>query len=354
MTSIGWLDDLRSPQGRASALSARAPQAVALAAGLLLAVQAGSLATLRNAGPVAPLEPRPALGGAAAPAGTLRIESVTQAHLFGDAGANAAQGDAPPSSAQLVLAGVLAVPDPRQGMAILGPTAQNTRLYAAGAAIAPGLVLHSVFPDRVLLDRNGALEALALPKKLAPQAPAATVSPALQSPGQRLVALAQGNDGALLGGLVRAQPVFNAGKLVGYRIYPGGRATLASFSQLGLRSGDMITAVNGTPLDDPAHANDILGTLSGSASATLTVVRDGRNQDISLNLETVAADAEKAVADGQAAQQHGGAFGAPMGAGKLPGLSLNPARTPASEAQGGPAPADEPAVAPAQPPGESN
>lgn len=348
MSSIGWLDDLRSPQGRAAALVARAPQAVALLAGLLLAVQAGWLLTLRNAGPVAPLEPRATLGAAPAGAQAVRIEAVTQAHLFGDAGAGAASGDAPPSSAQLVLAGVLAVPDPRLGMAILGPTLQNTRLYSAGAAIAPGLVLHSVFPDRVLLQRNGVLETLALPKKQAPMAPAATVAPALQSPGQRLAALAQNSDGALLGGLVRAQPVFAGGKLSGYRIFPGGRGTLASFNQLGLRSGDMITSVNGTPLDDPSHANEILATLSGSASATLSVMRDGRSQDINVNLDTVAADAEKAVAEGQAAQQRGGAFSAPMGAGRLPGLSLNPGRPQAVE------PADEPAVAPAATPPDGN
>jgi general secretion pathway protein C len=328
-------------------LATRAPQLAVGLVAVLLAVQAGYLLTLHNAGPVAPLVPRAA--GTPQAAGGLRIDALAQAHLFGEAAAPAQSGDAPLSAAQLVLAGVLAVPDPRQGMAIIGPSVANAKLYSAGAAIGGGLSLHSVFPDRVLLDRGGVLETLLLPKKLAPLAPPAAVAPAIQSPGQRLAALAQNSDGALLGGLVRAQPVFTGGKLSGYRIFPGGRATSASFNQLGLRSGDMITAVNGTPLDDPSHANDILQTLSSSASATVSVLRNGQQQELNLNLETVATDAERAVAEGTANQQRGGAFAAPVGAGRLPGLSLNPGKGGVVEAVAPPPPADD-----ATPPPEGN
>jgi len=349
MSALGWLDEFRSAQGLQAVLATRGPQlAVALVA-VLLAVQAGYLLTLQNAGPVAPLTPRAAGAPSATGSPRQRIDALAQAHLFGQAVAPAQAADAPLSAAQLVLAGVLAVPDPRQGMAIIGPTVANAKLYAAGALIGGGLSLHSVFPDRVLLDRGGVLETLLLPKKLATQAPAAAVAPAIQSPGQRLAALAQNGDGALLGGLVRAQPVFNAGRLSGYRIFPGSRASSASFNQLGLRSGDMITAVNGTPLDDPSHANDILQTLSGSASATISVLRNGQQQELNLNLETVATDAERAVAEGSANQQRGGAFAAPVGAGRMPGLTLNPGRGAPVEAVPPPAPVDD-----ATPPPEGN
>jgi general secretion pathway protein C len=349
MSSLRLLEDFRSAQGIQSVLATRAPQlAVALVA-ILLAIQAGYLLTLQDSGPVAPLEPRAPGATTAAGAPVLRVDALAQAHLFGQAAAPAASADAPLSAAQLVLAGVLSVPDPRKGMAIIGPTVANAKLYAAGATVGGGLALHSVYPDRVLLDRGGVLETLLLPKKLATQAPPAVVAAGIQSPGQRLVALAQNNDGALLGGLVRAQPVFNGGKLSGYRIFPGGRATSASFNQLGLRSGDMITAVNGTPLDDPSHANEILQTLSSSASATISVLRNGQPQDLNLNLETVASDAERAAAEASANQQRGGAFAAPVGAGRLPGLSLNPGRGAPVEAAPPPPAADE-----AQPPPEAN
>ena len=142
-------------------------------------------------------------------------------------------------------------------------------------------------------DASGVVESLFLPRK-APLA--GTVAPGgnAVSPGQRLATLAQEN-GAILSGLVRAQPVFVGTKLTGYRIYPGGPASVGSFTHLGLRPGDLITAVNGTPLDDVNRANEILQTLSSLASANLTVQRNGQSQELNLNLETVANDAEHAA-----------------------------------------------------------
>ena len=64
------------------------------------------------------------------------------------------------------------------------------------------------------------IESLLLPRK-APLAGTVPQSSDSLSPGQRLATLAQGN-AAVLGGLVRAQPVFVGTKLTGYRIYPGG------------------------------------------------------------------------------------------------------------------------------------
>ena len=69
-----------------------------------------------------------------------------------------------------------------------------------------------------------------------------------------------------------------------------------AFAQLGLRSGDMITAVNGTPLDDPNRAPEILQTLSSASSASVTLLCNGAQQDLALNLATVANEAER-VAD---------------------------------------------------------
>ena len=54
--------------------------------------------------------------------------------------------------------------------------------------------------------------------------------------------------------------------------------------------------MNGTPLDDPARANEILQTLSSLASANLTIQRNGQSQELTLNLETVASDAENVAA----------------------------------------------------------
>jgi hypothetical protein len=171
------------------------------------------------------------------------------------------------------------------------------------------------------------------------------------SPGQRLAALAQGN-GALLGGLVRATPVISGGKLSGFRIFPGGRASIATFTQLVLRPGDLVTAVNGTQLDDVNRGNEILQTLSSAASATLTVQRNGQSQDLNLNLETVVSEAENAAAQSAAAARRGGAFGGPAAGslmGRVPGMAgsvaapgiLNTAPAPVNDGNAPPPPPPE-------------
>jgi general secretion pathway protein C len=214
------------------------------------------------------------------------------------------------------------VPDPKRGLALIGPTAAAGRLYTVGSALPGGVSLYAVYPDRVLIDRGGVIESLPLPKLLQAATGAPVVANTGQSPAQRLAALAQGN-GALLGGLVRAQAVLAGGKLSGYRIFPGGRANLTTFTQLGLRPGDLVTAINGTPLDDVNRGNEILQTLSSASSANLTVQRNGQSMDLNLNLETVVNDAESAAA-AQGAERRGGAFGAPfMGGGRLPSLRGN-------------------------------
>jgi len=317
-----WLEELKSAQGRQAALAEYGPRVAVLLLGGLIAIQAGYLVTSWGSGagrgslPTSTMLPINSSNRPAAPA--LRPDSIVNAHLFGEA-QSASASDAPQTSAPLVLAGVLAVPDPKKGMAIIGPSAGAAKLYPVGGALPGGVRLHEVYPDRVLLDRNGVLESLLLPRKLVSVAP--STAPLMQSPGQRLAALAQNGGGALLGGLIRAQAVFSGGKLSGYRIFPGGRTNMASFTQLGLRPGDLVTAVNGTPLDDPNRANDILQTISSAGSANVTVQRNGQSQDISLNLETIANDAENAAAQGAISDRRGGAFGGPVGAGSgIPGM----------------------------------
>src|SRR6185437_5357751 len=64
----------------------------------------------------------------------LDIAGITNTHLFGVAptanGGNAA--NAPQTSMPLVLTGVIAANDPRDGLAILGPSIAATKVYAVG------------------------------------------------------------------------------------------------------------------------------------------------------------------------------------------------------------------------------
>jgi general secretion pathway protein C len=345
---MGWLDELKSVEGMQAALSQHGPRLATAVLAALLAVQAGFLVTgqvkARHSAPTSgslsgPLAP----GADASGAPPLRVADIASAHLFGEARSVVNDANAPQTSVQLVLAGVLALPDPKRGLAIVGQSAATAKLYTVGSAVPGGVTLYAVYKDRVLLDRGGVVESLFMPRR----APLAGTMPAVDSanqgsPGQRLAALVQGN-GALLGGLVRAQAVFSGSKLTGYRIYPGGRASIGAFTNLGLRPGDLITAVNGTPLDDPNRGSEILDTLSSSASASVTVQRNGQSVDLNLNLETVASDAENLSA---VPGRPGPAAGMmPGGPNRLPGSTGNavPPEPVVAPDESDPLPAEDPA-----------
>jgi general secretion pathway protein C len=277
-----WIDELKSVQGLTRLFAGRGAQLAALVLLLALGVDAALILTRAlSHGPDLPPPGAPA--SAALPRVSVnpavQLATIVNAHLFGS-GVVAGGSDAPATSMPLILAGVIADPDPAKGVAIIGENAAAGKLYAVGAAIPGGVHLHAVYADRVLLERNGGLETLMLPRTPVtgagrPLSQAASVAPrtgATREPA------------SLLAGLVRIQPVFNQGKLQGYRIFPGGAHGTSAFSQLGLKAGDLIEAVNGTALDDAGRAMEVLQTLSSSATATVTVSRNGQQQEVNLNL----------------------------------------------------------------------
>jgi len=64
--------------------------------------------------------------------------------------------------------GVMAEGTSGKGIAVLGVEGKPTRSYRAGDVVAPGIVLHEVRKDGVVLSRSGALQEIRLPTKSAP------------------------------------------------------------------------------------------------------------------------------------------------------------------------------------------
>ena len=292
-----------SASGLAPAVSARSlPLWVSAGLVLLLAWQAVQLTwTALGARPApAPAGAGPAAGAPPPPStAAVDVERIVNAHLFGVAGAPAA-ADADPNAVaatrlNLVLAGTIAHADPKRGYAILGESAAGARVYAVGKTVAGGAKLHAVYPDRVILDRGGKLESLLLPKQFqgggmsAAAGPAPAPDPML---GQRLQEFAAQNPGAITE-IIRPQPVFANGQQRGYRVYPG--RNRQQFSRLGLMPGDLVTAINGTPLDDPARGMEILQSMNSATQVTVTVERNGQSTQVSINNAVVAAEAAAAV-----------------------------------------------------------
>ena len=239
------------------------------------------------------------------------IQKIAGADLFGreEAEAPADAANAAPTQMNLVLSAVFATNDPAKGIAIIGESAAAANVFAVGEAVRPGTKLHAVYPDRVILDRGGNLEALALPtQNLAGVQMTRAPAPARQQSQfqENLRRIAESNPGAFAE-IVRPQPVFANGVQRGYRVYPG--RNRQQFARLGLQPGDLVLAINGTPLDDPQRGMEIFNTMGSSDRVTVTVERNGQSQDLTLNTAQVSLPEPAGP---------GGNAGAPSGRGMPP------------------------------------
>lgn len=298
MNASEWMQALGSRERWGPLVAARAPQIVAWVLALALGVQAALILTSLAGAGAPPTDTGPRAPASAAPARRIDLAALVNAHLFGapSAPSGAGPGEAPPTTMSLVLAGVLAQADPQKGYAIVGESAAAAKLYAVGDSIPGGARLHSVYGDRVLIDRNGAIESLPLPRQgagaslLTPSAGQAPAASAENPAFERMRRVIDENPSAV-GDIMRPQPVFAQGRQRGYRVYPG--RNRAAFVQLGLRPGDLVTAINGTPLDDPARGMEIFRTIGSQPEVRVTISRNGRQQDLVLNMTQAAQAAEQ-------------------------------------------------------------
>ncbi len=325
-------------------LHANAPRLVAFVLAALIVLELAHLAYALVINPVKSPQPSgPATAANLRP--QVNVQQVVNSHLFGVPQVDPASRDpdnAPPSSANVLLTGTIATDDPKHGVAIVSEGGGPSKVYSVGDRLA-GAALHSVYLDHVILDRNGALETVTLPRLL-PGAP----GPAMRRPSaDPRTASAVDNirrmvqqDPSILDQVMRTVPSFDntAGKLRGFRAFPGKNRQI--FSKLGLKSGDLVTAVNGTQLDDPQRSQEVFNTIQNADHVTVTVERGGQKQDITLNVAQVAAQASEdlessqngAVPPNGAAPPSGAAPGAPPGDAPAPGTPGAPADPNASRA----------------------
>lgn len=201
----------------------------------------------------------------------------------------------------LKLLGVFASKNPKTSKAIIADAKGKEESYSIGDDLPGGATLHEVLADRVIISNNGRFETLKLPViDASSNVNTSTLSRGrvrsrrdtspvpLATTGETSALLKQYKDGLLndpqsVMGLLRAQPYKKNGRLVGYRIRPGRDRQL--LKRFGLKSGDVVTAVNGISLDNPIKALEVLRDLSTATQLTVDIERNGSPRSFSFAID---------------------------------------------------------------------
>lgn len=236
---------------------------------------------------------------AARPGKVMGLDVVAAMHLFGhsvkkvEAPKVQAPIDAPDTRLNLKLKGVMATSDPALAGALISEGSGQEKHYRLDDMLPGGAVLKEVHADRVLLQRNGRFETLRLPKE---KMTGTTASAKRGAPPRRTATRRTSGGGSLkeyrqrlmenpaeLWQMVRLEPVMqDNGAIKGYKVSPQKDKQL--FQQLGLRKGDIVTAINGIPMSDTSQMGQALNQLSTSSRFEITVDRNGRQQTVNVDM----------------------------------------------------------------------
>jgi general secretion pathway protein C len=299
---------------RRSALLARIALVFACAVALVALLRLASLFAFGPGLPEPAAPPAPAIGASTAAAEP--APSIAAWHLFGNAQGPidlaALAQTAPATALRLVLRGTLNEHAPEGGIAIITDESGTDHAYRVGDTLPGDAKLEGIYAGRVLLSRNGANESLSLPSATdappaasAPRttpgrapgaspsvpgiprntaAPAPFVTPMIApgAPSLDSIRAATGTDPAELAKQVQIYPVMENGRMAGVRLTAGRDSDI--LSRAGLRPTDIVTAVNGIPLDGPQRSGELMTALKDARTAQVTVRRDGKDMQLTIGL----------------------------------------------------------------------
>ncbi len=227
---------------------------------------------------------------------------ISSWHLFGRAAVSNPLNLAalPETPLNLQLRGIVSgTESDQEGHAIIVDSSGTQWVYEVGDEVPGGAVVRAITPEQVVLERNGRNEALSLPQRPAGVNATAgsgatgrnTASAGLINAAPRQLRGLRGQPGnspaitAPAGSITGAQlDTANLARLSqsvqvtpvngGFKVFPGRNA--AVFRQLGLQANDVITAVNGQPLNNAQAAMQIFQNLDSTQAITLSVRRGGQ------------------------------------------------------------------------------
>jgi general secretion pathway protein C len=249
--------------------------------------------------PEVELLPEPVVAVAPAQHKRSRIDErqIASWHLFGVAGEEkpvkaAPAAIAPETRLKLTLRGLFASDDSAGGHAIIGDPKGKEESYAVGDPVPGGAKISEIYPDRVILERNGRYETLRLPKDRTSSnqrnTRQKTVTSGLRrsTKGQAAAFTKYRNEvkqnPAAFMNYVRATPARKDGKFIGFRLQAGKQR--GAMKELGLEPGDIVTSINNVEIDSPAKGMKAMQALGEGESVNVTLLRGGQEVSMSLTL----------------------------------------------------------------------
>ena len=212
----------------------------------------------------------------------LELGEVSRLALFGKAipkaqAKAAVAANAPRTQLNAQLNGVLASSDPAKSIAIIAMSGiQNS--YGVGDMIdGTQARIRQVYPDRVIIERDGRDETLMLDgEEYGKPLPQTNAAP-LGSLRSELMA-----DPGKITDYLNISPVQVDGRMTGYRLNPGSNPEF--FNPSGLQANDLAISINGLDLRDNMQAMQAMQQMAGATEMTVTVERQGEQFDIYVRL----------------------------------------------------------------------
>ena len=174
-------------------------------------------------------------------------------------------------------------------------TARSENLYRQGDTVQ-NAVIKKVLREKVILQVNDKDEILEMEKSetassdvASPPAPARSRPPLRSTTRTRKITLERAQIDEALGNVnelmqqVRIMPHFDNGQPDGFRL--SGIRTNSLIRKMGLRNGDIITGVNGQPIQTMDDALGFYKQLSGASEVSVDYKRRGRNGTIEYNIK---------------------------------------------------------------------
>ena len=209
---------------------------------------------------------------------------------------------------QLDLIGVSTASAGKSPYAIIANRRGEQGVFRLGQQVGDAGKLVEVDKDRVLIDHKGKRIALELPEnelpsgveaavpELPPQEEASTddadaepFEPNVEDLGDNRYRIPRETLDHSMGNLsqiltqIRAIPNIQNGKTNGFalsEIEPG-----SDFDEMGLEEGDVLRAVNGQPMTDPAVAMQMMSSLRNANQISVQVLRDGHPTTLSYQIQ---------------------------------------------------------------------